>query len=75
MEVGEEATLSGTLSQARFSGEEDQSLHTPGTQGRTLNSYFWGGRMDRGLNPGLCACEVGTLLLEPHLQFVLLWLI
>jgi hypothetical protein len=27
-----------------------------------------------GLNSGLHACKAGTLLLEPHLQFILLWI-
>jgi hypothetical protein len=27
-----------------------------------------------GLNSGLWACKVGALLLEPHLQSILLWL-
>jgi hypothetical protein len=32
---------------------------------------FW---QDRGLNSGLRTCKTGTLLLEPLLQFILLWL-
>jgi hypothetical protein len=26
-----------------------------------------------GLNPGFCTCKAGALLLEPLLQFILLW--
>jgi hypothetical protein len=29
---------------------------------------------DWGLNSGLRVCKAGTLLLEPHLQSILLWL-
>jgi hypothetical protein len=29
---------------------------------------------DWGLNAGLCTCKAGTLLLEPHVQSILLWL-
>jgi hypothetical protein len=35
------------------------------------NLFFW---WDWGLNSGLHACKGGTLLLEPHLQSILLWL-
>jgi hypothetical protein len=33
--------------------------------------FFW---WDWGLTSGLHTCKVGTLLLEPHLQSILLWL-
>jgi hypothetical protein len=32
--------------------------------------FWWGW----GLNSGLCGCKAGALLLEPHLQSILLWL-
>jgi hypothetical protein len=34
--------------------------------------FFW---WNWGLDSGLCTCRVGTLLLDPHLQSVLLWLL
>jgi hypothetical protein len=30
--------------------------------------------VDQGLNSGLCTCKASVLLLEPHLQSILLWL-
>jgi hypothetical protein len=33
--------------------------------------FLW---WDWGLNSGLCTCKAVTLLLEPHLQSILLWL-
>jgi hypothetical protein len=33
--------------------------------------FFW---WDWGLNSELCICKAATLLLEPHLQHMLLWL-
>jgi hypothetical protein len=33
--------------------------------------FFW---WDCGLNSGLRTCKAGALLLEPHLQTILLWL-
>jgi hypothetical protein len=35
---------------------------------------YWRERGDWGLNLGLCTCKAGALLLEPHLQSILLWL-
>jgi hypothetical protein len=37
----------------------------------SLHLFFW---WDWGLNSGLCAGKAGALLLEPHLQSILLWL-
>jgi hypothetical protein len=34
------------------------------------NFFFW---WDWSLNSWLCACKAGALLIEPHLQYVLLW--
>jgi hypothetical protein len=31
--------------------------------------------VELGLDSGLHTCKAGTLLLEPHLQFILLWLV
>jgi hypothetical protein len=36
--------------------------------------FFFFNWRDWGLNWGLCACKAGTLLLEPQLQSILLWL-
>jgi hypothetical protein len=46
-------------------------------KGSTLFFFFFGGTW--GLNSGLHAykagtCKAGTLLLEPHLQSILVWL-
>jgi hypothetical protein len=35
------------------------------------NFFFWVGL---GFELKLCACKGGTLMLEPHHQFILLWL-
>jgi hypothetical protein len=41
---------------------------------RSHFSCIFSGRQDWSLNSGLCTCKVGTVLLEPDLLSILLWL-
>jgi hypothetical protein len=46
------------------------SFLTHASVGAFLKIFLW----DWGLNSGFCVCKAVTVLLEPHLQSILLWL-